>query len=97
MSGKKLETGTVVVIAIGLLVWPLITPQVAHFYGSLSAIYALIGLSLVILVGWTGQISLGHAAFVGTGCYFGAKLLNNDVPLVLDDPADRAHRRGASA
>lgn len=83
LRGKRIEASGVVIIAIGLLVWPLMTPEVAHFYGSLSAIYALIGLSLVILVGWTGQISLGHAAFVGTGCYFGAKLLNHDVPLVL--------------
>ncbi len=86
MNGKALEVGTVIAIAIGLVVWPLLTPQVAHFYGSLSAIYALIGLSLVILIGWTGQISLGHAAFVGVGCYFGAKMLNNDVPLVLTIP-----------
>src|SRR3954447_21492196 len=46
-------------LAAAALLWPLFTPKVAHFYGTLSATYALVGLSLVILVGWTGQISLG--------------------------------------
>ena len=81
MSGKKLETGIVVVIAIGLLVWPLFAPAGrALLRRAGPAIYALIGLSLVVLVGWTGQVSLGHAAFVGFGCYFGAKMLVNGIP-----------------
>jgi branched-chain amino acid transport system permease protein len=77
--------GLLALVAAALL-WPVFTPQVAHFYGTLSAIYALVGLSLVILVGWTGQISLGHAAFLGFGCYIGEKLLNHGVPLVLAVP-----------
>jgi branched-chain amino acid transport system permease protein len=76
----------VVLLAAAALLWPLFTPKVAHFYGTLSATYALVGLSLVILVGWTGQISLGHAAFLGFGCYIGAKLLNHNVPLLLAVP-----------
>lgn len=83
---KPLERGGFAVLALGLVLWPIFTSETAHFYGSLSAIYALVGLSLVILVGWTGQISLGHAAFLGFGCYIGAKLLNHDVPLVLAVP-----------
>lgn len=74
------------VLAAAALLWPLFTAETAHFYGSLSAIYALVGLSLVILVGWTGQISLGHAAFLGFGCYIGAELLNSGVPLELAVP-----------
>lgn len=30
-------------------------------------IYAIVGVSLVVLTGWGGQISLGHMAFVGVG------------------------------
>ncbi|MFT5643030.1 MAG: branched-chain amino acid transport system permease protein [Janthinobacterium sp.] len=33
------------------------------------AIYAIFALSLELLVGWTGLISLGHAAFYGIGAY----------------------------
>jgi branched-chain amino acid transport system permease protein len=73
----------VVGLVAAAVLWPLLAPQVAHFYGALAAIYALVGLSLVILVGWTGQVSLGHAAFLGFGCYIGAKLLAAGMPLIL--------------
>lgn len=73
-------------LATSAVVWPLLAPPVAHFYGALSAIYALVGLSLVILIGWTGQVSLGHAAFLGFGCYVGAKLLGGGVPLIAAIP-----------
>src|SRR5687767_14565172 len=36
---------------------------------NVAAQYALISVSLVVLVGWVGQISLGHAGLVGTGAY----------------------------
>ena len=36
---------------------------------NVGAGYALVAISLVILTGWVGQISLGHAAFVGIGAY----------------------------
>ncbi len=36
---------------------------------NLGASYALVAIALVMLTGWVGQISLGHAAFVGVGAY----------------------------
>jgi sulfate-transporting ATPase len=36
---------------------------------NLAAIYGIIAVALVILTGWVGQISLGHAALVGVGAY----------------------------
>ena len=33
-----------------------------------AAIYAIVGLSLNILIGYTGQLSLGHNGFFGIGC-----------------------------
>ena len=39
---------------------------------SLAAIYAIIGLSLNVLIGYTGTISLGHQAFVGIGAFASA-------------------------
>ena len=43
--GPKLsvETVGIVLLAAGALLWPLFTPKVAHFYGTLSVIYALVG------------------------------------------------------
>ncbi|HUR75792.1 MAG TPA: branched-chain amino acid ABC transporter permease [Sporichthya sp.] len=81
-TGRGIDTGLIGLLLVAALVWPLFAPEVAHFYGALAGIYALIGLSLVVLVGWTGQVSLGHAAFVGFGCYFGAKMLVHGVPLI---------------
>ncbi len=34
-----------------------------------AAHYAMVGISIVVLTGWVGQISLGHAGFVGLGAY----------------------------
>jgi branched-chain amino acid transport system permease protein len=95
-TGKRVEFLGVAVLAAAALLWPLFASETAHFYGSLAGIYALVGLSLVILVGWTGQISLGHAAFLGFGCYIGAKLLNNGVPLELAIPLIGAVGAGIS-
>jgi branched-chain amino acid transport system permease protein len=66
--------------------WPFLLPQSTHFYGVLAAIYALVALSLVVLAGWTGQVSLGHAAFLGLGTYAGQRLLDGGVPLVVTLP-----------
>lgn len=42
------------------------------FAVSLAAVYAIIGLSLNVLIGYTGTISLGHQAFVGIGAFASA-------------------------
>lgn len=39
---------------------------------ALAAIYAIIGLSLNVVLGYTGQVSLGHHAFVGLGAFVSA-------------------------
>jgi branched-chain amino acid transport system permease protein len=41
-----------------------------------AAIYAMVGLSMNVLVGYTGQISLGHQAFLGLGALTAANVLN---------------------
>jgi branched-chain amino acid transport system permease protein len=44
------------------------------------AIMAIGGLSLTVLTGWSGQVSLGQAAFVGIGAYIHALALNLGLP-----------------
>jgi branched-chain amino acid transport system permease protein len=46
-------------------------------------IYAVIGLGLMLLAGFTGQFSLGHAAFVGVGAYTQAALTGAGVPFPI--------------
>lgn len=49
-----------------------------------AAIYAIVGLSLNILIGYTGQLSLGHNGFVGMGAFAAAYALTvRQVPFAL--------------
>jgi len=46
-------------------------------------ILSIIGIGLMLLTGYTGQVSLGHAAFLGIGAYTHAVLLGLGVPFVV--------------
>jgi branched-chain amino acid transport system permease protein len=70
-----------------LLVALLLAPFVLdRFYlGELALvfIYAIAGLGLMLLVGYTGLVSLGHAAFLAIGAYAQAYLLTRGWPFPL--------------
>src|SRR5580692_5033704 len=75
----------------GLLVFVcLIIPLVmGEFYvGEMGGvfIFAIAGVGLMLLVGYTGLISLGHAAFLGIGAYVNAVLLKQGVPFLITLP-----------
>jgi branched-chain amino acid transport system permease protein len=74
-----------------LMILTLIAPLVlGEFYiGELGAVYifAIAGVGLMLLVGYTGLISLGHAAFLGIGAYVNAVLLSHSVPFLVTLPA----------
>ncbi|MBN1850314.1 MAG: branched-chain amino acid ABC transporter permease [Deltaproteobacteria bacterium] len=65
-------------ITIGLLVLfgliPFITSPYILFIVNKIGIYAIAAIGLNILIGYTGQISLGHGAFFGVGAYAAAIL-----------------------
>lgn len=46
-------------------------------------IYAIVGLGLMLLTGFTGLFSLGHAAFLGVGAYAQAVMVNAGIPFPL--------------
>jgi branched-chain amino acid transport system permease protein len=48
-------------------------PYVLHIF-IMAAIFGVLALSLNLLLGYTGQLSLGHAAFFGIGAYTSALL-----------------------
>jgi branched-chain amino acid transport system permease protein len=50
-------------------------------------IFAVAGVGLMLLTGYTGLVSLGHAAFLGIGAYTNAYLLTKGVPFVVSFPA----------
>jgi branched-chain amino acid transport system permease protein len=53
--------------AVFLLGYPWIASPSQVFTGSLFAIYGIVAVSLVVLTGWGGQISLGQWGFAGIG------------------------------
>ena len=46
-------------------------------------IYGIVGLGLMLLAGFTGLFSIGHAAFLGVGAYTQAVLTDMGVPFPL--------------
>jgi branched-chain amino acid transport system permease protein len=61
---------TVLALSLLLLVWPLIMHNPYHLgLSNLIAIYVIVVLGLNLFIGYTGQISLGHAAFFAIGAY----------------------------
>ena len=70
-----------------LLFFLLFTPLfLSDFYlGELTLvfIYGIAGVGLMLLTGYTGQVSLGHAAFLGIGAYCHAYLLSHEVPFLI--------------
>src|SRR5437764_8769755 len=68
----------VLLLAVPYLVSGYVLSQL-HFI----CIYSIVGLGLMLLVGYTGQISLGHAAFLAAGAYTEALLQGAGVPFVV--------------
>ncbi|MHB8467219.1 MAG: ABC transporter permease subunit [Acidimicrobiales bacterium] len=66
---------------------PLVIGRSSQLFSlSRVALYALVGLSLVVLTGWAGQLSLGQFALVGVGTFSAAILERHGVPFWLTLP-----------
>ena len=68
----------------------LIPATLGEFYvGELGGvfIFAIAGVGLMMLTGYTGLVNLGHAAFLGIGAYTNAILLHAGVPFIVTLPA----------
>lgn len=64
---RRKVTPALVVGVLLLLLWPWLAPFSALGTSLLAMELALVALSLVVLIGWVGQISLAQASFVGIG------------------------------
>jgi branched-chain amino acid transport system permease protein len=62
------------IAGIGVLVFPFTTSSGIVNRGSFAAISAIVLLSLVVLTGWAGQVSLGQFALVAVGALVGGGL-----------------------
>lgn len=66
-----------------LLVAPWVVPEYWVAQLTFVLIYAIVGLGLMLLAGFTGLFSLGHAAFLGVGAYTQAVLTGMGWPFAL--------------
>ena len=64
---RRARLAVQVAVVVAALASPLLVPDLDRFIVSKVAIYAIVGVSLVVLSGWAGQISLGQFALVGVG------------------------------
>ena len=83
---RLLRYGTYALAPIGLVIIPIVLRSDQVIKITAIAIFAIIGLSLVVLTGWAGQISLGQVALVAIGAAVSAKLTlewNVDLTLAL--------------
>lgn len=76
------KTGNILAIAILALV-PLILndPFITHM-GIRAATAAIVVMGLTLFIGYTGQISLGHAAFFGLAAYISGLLMKSGFPFL---------------
>jgi len=76
-GGQKFWYG-VLGIVLAAAPWLFSEYQLAQL--SLIAIYGIVGLGLMVLTGFTGLVSIGHAAFLGVGAYAEAILAARGWP-----------------
>ena len=82
-SGQVFWYGLLVAL---LLAAPLAVGEYGMSQLHFILIYSIVGLGLMLLVGFTGQISLGHAAFLAVGAYTEALLQARGVPFFVSLP-----------
>ena len=68
LNGKALWFWFVMLLA-SLLVFPFFAPNYYIYIANYMAINVIVTVGLNMLVGYTGQISLGHAGFFAIGAY----------------------------
>jgi len=74
-------------LIVVLLVIPLFLDE--YYIGQMTQLFimAIAGVGLMLLAGYTGQVSLGHAAFFGIGAYTEAVLTGNGLQLpFMEEP-----------
>lgn len=77
-----------ILLALALaLVAPLVVGGFFLSELSIFLVYILAGLGLMVLVGFTGMVSFGHAAFLGIGAYTNSVLLGYGLPFFITLPA----------
>jgi branched-chain amino acid transport system permease protein len=74
-------------LGLAVLAAPLLLP--VFYVGELTQIFilAIAGVGLMLLIGYTGLVSLGHGAFMAVGAYTNTYLVTKGVPFLIAFPA----------
>jgi branched-chain amino acid transport system permease protein len=70
-------------LVVGLAVLPLLLPEFANETIARIGVFAVAVLGLNVVMGYTGQVSLGQIFFLGLGAYITAYGVSNDWNIVL--------------
>ncbi|MDX6273429.1 MAG: branched-chain amino acid transport system permease protein livM [Frankiales bacterium] len=84
---RRLRRRTAAVVALAVVLYPLLVPTGQVALGSQTMIVAIVGLSLLMLTGWGGLVSLGQFGLAGVGAWTVAVLAGHGVSAVLALPA----------
>jgi branched-chain amino acid transport system permease protein len=74
-------------LVIGCLLLPRILDDYLISQMTFICVYAVAAVGLMLLTGYTGQVSMGHAAFFAIGSYTSAILTAKGIPFLLSLPA----------
>lgn len=69
LASKAGRISLIVVVAAVLIITPLVSPKFLNYQLSMVGVIAVALLGLNIIMGYTGQVSLGQSAFLGLGAY----------------------------
>jgi branched-chain amino acid transport system permease protein len=74
-------------LVVGCLLLPRFLDDYLISQMTFICVYAVAAVGLMVLTGYTGQVSMGHAAFFAIGSYTSAILTSKGIPFLLALPA----------
>ena len=82
---RTLLVGAALLMGLLLPVLPGLRSEGHRFELTVILLYAIVAVAITMLVGWAGQLSLGHFAVVGVGAFVAARLTHHgwSIPALL--------------
>ena len=85
--GRAPVSGLALALIAGAAALPIVAGRSSELFSLTRVVlYAVVGVSVVILTGWAGQLSLGQFAMVGIGTFAAAGLVGHGVPFWVAVP-----------
>jgi branched-chain amino acid transport system permease protein len=72
---RSVVRGTAVALAVAAVAMPFVLTESALFFTATVLLVAVVAVSLTMLTGWAGQLSIGHWGLAGVGGVAGAHLV----------------------